>query len=44
MAVELLGTDHMFALLKSYQEGQPAMDALLHLARTGKLLEGASKP
>jgi acetyl esterase/lipase len=44
MAVELSGADHMFALLKSYQEGQPAMEALLHLARTGRLLDGPSKP
>lgn len=44
MAIELPGTDHMFALLRSYQDGQPAMTALLHLARTGTLLDGQDKP
>lgn len=37
MALELAGADHMFALLQSFQDGKPAMRAILHLAKTGEL-------
>jgi len=35
--LELPGADHMFALLQSFQEGKPAMRAILQLAKTGEL-------
>lgn len=37
VALELAGADHMFALLQSFQDGKPAMRAILHLAKTGEL-------
>lgn len=37
VTLELAGADHMFALLQSFQDGKPAMRAILHLAKTGEL-------